>query len=257
MNELSPPPPDVLRAMTLNIVHGTRVSLPSLLFPRKFVISRLDRIARAARDANVHVLALQEADGDARFERTSEIASRAGHINIVRPSPKAPHGATLSAAISLEQLRAERFVARRADAKGFVLARARAGCGHEVDFVSIHLHALSRKVRWQQIDAFARAIEEERARHGTRPLVVLGDLNDHREGSTRELMDRLDLHTTDDRTPTYTDFGLRLRFDWALASRDLEIVLHHVMPPGLSDHRAIVADLRVRNTTEIARRSES
>ncbi|WP_268921169.1 hypothetical protein [Sandaracinus amylolyticus] len=33
-----------------------------------------------------------------------------------------------------------------------------------------------------------------------------------------------------------------------LASPELEIALHRVMPPGLSDHRAIVADVRVRTT---------
>ncbi|AKF03044.1 endonuclease/exonuclease/phosphatase family protein [Sandaracinus amylolyticus] len=243
--ELAPPAPDVLRAMTLNIVHGTRISLPSALFPRTFVLRRLARIAHAARAAHVDVLALQEADGDRRFERTREIARRAGLPVVITPSS---HGATLAGRAPLAVLREERFTARRADAKGFVLARARTSRGHEIDVASIHLHALSRHVRSRQIAAFVDAIREERARRGARPLVVLGDLNDDFDGSARELADHLGLHTRDHETPTYTDLGLRLRLDWVLASPELEIALHHVMPPGLSDHRAIVADVRVRTT---------
>ena len=244
--ELAPPAPDVLRAMTLNIVHGTRISLPSSLFPRRFVLRRLARIAHAARAAHVDVLALQEADGDRRFERTREIARRAGLPVVITPSERAFHGATLAAREALVPLRDERFAMRRADPKGFVLARARTAGGHEIDIASIHLHALSRHVRSRQIAAFVEAIREERARRGARPLVVLGDLNDDFEGSARELADHLGLHTLDHDTPTYTDLGLRLRLDWVLASPELEIALHHVMPPGLSDHRAIVADVRVR-----------
>lgn len=247
MTDLAPPPPDALRAMTLNIVHGTRISLPSSLFPRERVLAQLVRIAHAARAAHVDVLALQEADGDRRFDRTLEIARRAGMPAVVAPRGAA-HGATLAARTPLVRLRDERFAARRLDAKGFVLARAATPGGQEVDVASIHLHALSRRVRSRQIAAFVHAVAEERARRGARPLVVLGDLNDGFEGSARELAERLELHTVDHDTPTYTDLGLRLRLDWVLASRELEIALHRVMPPGLSDHRAIVADVRVLRT---------
>jgi endonuclease/exonuclease/phosphatase family metal-dependent hydrolase len=232
--------------MTLNIVHGTRVSLPSSLFTRRFVLARLTRIAHAARAAGVDVLALQEADGDTRFDRSHAIARTAGLATVIAPPREAQHGATLLARAPLAPLSAHRFAARRLDAKGFVLARAATPDGHEIDVASIHLHVLSRRVRSAQIDAFAAGVREVHRDRGKRPLLVLGDLNDGFEGSARELCDRLALHTVDTDSPTYTDLGLRLRLDWVLASHELEITQHRVLAPGLSDHRAIVADVRVR-----------
>lgn len=75
---------------------------------------------------------------------------------------------------------------------------------------------------------------------------MLGDLNASWEGVPHVLCERLDLQTIDHRTPTFTDLGQRRRLDWILASNDLEMIAHHVLPSGLSDHRAIVADVRLR-----------
>ena len=149
------------------------------------------------RQARVDVLALQEADGDRRFERTREIAIHAELPTVLEAVGRERHGATLASRLPLRPLRVDRFALRRRDAKGFVLARVRLPSGEDVDIASIHLAAFSRRVRSRQIDAFVRAVAEEHERRGPRALVVLGDLNDSYEGSVRELAEQLDLRTVD------------------------------------------------------------
>ena len=86
-----------------------------------------------------------------------------------------------------------------------------------------------------------------------RPLAVLGDFNATWEGQrspVRDLAERLDLVTTQPhrRVPS-TYPTLRRRLDWILVSRDVELVGYHVLVDDrLSDHRAVIADVRVRAT---------
>jgi endonuclease/exonuclease/phosphatase (EEP) superfamily protein YafD len=78
-----------------------------------------------------------------------------------------------------------------------------------------------------------------------RPLILLGDLNDQWGDTLRQLTTALDLHAYSPDSPDLATFRNR-RLDWILISRELEFVRHAVVPDALSDHRAVVADVRIR-----------
>ena len=76
----------------------------------------------------------------------------------------------------------------------------------------------------------------------------MGDLNSEFAANSQLiplLEDSLGLSTWQPHVEVVTFPKLQKRLDWVLVSRDIEIVTHEVLPDTLSDHRAIVAELRL------------
>ena len=80
-----------------------------------------------------------------------------------------------------------------------------------------------------------------------RPLVIMGDFNtdwDDRDGALRMLSDALGLSAyapSGQTIVTYPRLGRRL--DWILISTSLEFIDFRVLQDGVSDHRAVVAEI--------------
>ena len=75
----------------------------------------------------------------------------------------------------------------------------------------------------------------------------MGDLNSEYAADNQLitlLEDSLGLSTWQPHVEVVTLPKLQKRLDWVLVSRDVEIVTLEVSPDPLSDHRAIVAELR-------------
>jgi endonuclease/exonuclease/phosphatase family metal-dependent hydrolase len=144
-----------------------------------------------------------------------------------------------------------RLEARVFDDKGFVCATLSRG-RRPFDVIGVHLDPFSRKRRLQQVLELSRALGPPQ-----RPRVVMGDLN---------AMSPLALakgHAHDDTVDALAialqvqplTGGLRsfpaqrpfFALDWVLASPELELSDARIVPTRLSDHAALVAELRWRN----------
>ena len=112
-----------------------------------------------------------------------------------------------------------------------------------IDVVSVHLEPLRSAIRQRQA---AEVITFLRDRN--RPLVIMGDLNtewDHEDGVLQNLVEELELTVfvpEHEDAVTYPRLGRRL--DWILISRELEFVKLKILVDEVSDHRAVVAELR-------------
>jgi endonuclease/exonuclease/phosphatase (EEP) superfamily protein YafD len=108
----------------------------------------------------------------------------------------------------------------------------------------VHLDFSRRSVRRSQAAELARVLS---AMDG--PLIVMSDFNtswSSDESTLRLLADRLRLKVFQPGAPglaTYPDDDARL--DWILVSHELDFVDHQVYPDIVSDHLAVVAELRL------------
>jgi endonuclease/exonuclease/phosphatase family metal-dependent hydrolase len=128
--------------------------------------------------------------------------------------------------------------------KGWTSARVRFR-DVELAAASVHLDHASAAIRGKQVRELARELRDE-----PRPLVVLGDFNatwDSSRSPVRELAERLDLVASQPHRRVPSTYPLlRRRLDWILMSPDLDLVGYHVLVDDrLSDHRAVIADVRV------------
>jgi endonuclease/exonuclease/phosphatase family metal-dependent hydrolase len=132
--------------------------------------------------------------------------------------------------------------------KGYTLAqlmwKADAAEPVAVDVVSVHLDFSRKSVREQQSAELGEALAGR-----ANPLIVMGDFNSDwsaDEQVIRTLAERAGLHVyrpDADDLPTYS--GSK-RYDWILISRHLEFVSLEVLPDILSDHSAVMAEIRMR-----------
>ncbi|MHC4732089.1 MAG: endonuclease/exonuclease/phosphatase family protein [Planctomycetota bacterium] len=233
-----------LRVMTLNVAHGRGTAAHQTGLGKDELEVNLEAVARMLRRERPAVVALQEADGPSfwsgEFDHVRRLAARAGYPHRFRgrhvDAPRLSYGTALLAARPLENPVSHRFApSLPTPLKGFVVATV-----GPVDVVSVHLDFLRAGVRRRQV---AEMIEALRTRG--RPLILLGDLNLEWGDTLRHLADALDLKAF---APDATDLATfqDRRLDWILISRELEFVRYAVVPDALSDHRAVVADVRVR-----------
>ncbi|MHC4972936.1 MAG: endonuclease/exonuclease/phosphatase family protein [Planctomycetota bacterium] len=233
-----------LRVMSLNIAHGRGTAAHQSHLQRKTIESNLDAIAWLLRREQPAVVALQEADGPSfwsgNFDHVEQLAERADYPHRFRgrhvDMPRLSYGTALLSRQPLENPVSHRFApSLPTPIKGFVVATV-----GDVDVVSVHLDFLRQKARAGQIREMVEAL---RARG--RPLILLGDFNMEWADPLRGLASALNLHAYAPAAGDLATFGNR-RLDWILISRELEFVRYAVVPDALSDHRAVVADVRIR-----------
>ncbi len=132
------------------------------------------------------------------------------------------------------------------DTKGFVVATVRGPGGMgAVDVVSVHTDFLSAQVRAAQI---AMVVEVLKARG--RPLIVMGDLNSEWSGpnsGVAHLAAALNLHAfaPEVQAGTFPADSPKRRLDWILISKGLAFAHHEVLEDVVSDHRPVLADIRM------------
>jgi len=228
--------------MTLNVAHGRGTALHQTGLQAAEFEANLEALARMLRRERPDVVALQEADGPSfwsgGFDHVGRLAALAGYPHRFRgrhvAAPQPSYGTALLATRPLANPVSHRFApSLPTPLKGFVVATV-----GDVDVVSVHLDFLREGVRRSQVAELVAAL-----RSRDRPLILLGDFNTEWGATLRHLADALGLHAfapeADDRD-TFQD----RRLDWILISRELEFVRHAVVPDVLSDHRAVVADIR-------------
>jgi endonuclease/exonuclease/phosphatase family metal-dependent hydrolase len=251
---------DMIRVMTLNVAHGSRIPLPAALLRRRTLARNLDAIAELVARVGADVVALQEIDRACPFSKNVD------HFDWIARGAKLPfhlhaphgrrealgmlHGHALLSRHPLDAAEERRFGRRMCHDKGFVAATVTAPQlgGLAIDVVSVHLEPFVASVRRSQILELAAALGARRERACGRPLIVMGDMNTGYGDASRGvglLAAELGLHAwrPEERTPTYAMSLPLVRFDWILASPELRIVAQTTLPDRVSDHAAVVADV--------------
>ncbi|MBL6690117.1 MAG: endonuclease/exonuclease/phosphatase family protein [Pseudomonadales bacterium] len=246
--------PTTMKVMTLNVAHARADGRSQLLQSSEQARQHLWRIANVLKRENPHVAAFQEIDTDSfwngRFNHTefvAEIAEYPHHFSGAHiQGGNLEYGTALVSRQSLKDPRSIRFSRPFArPRKGFVLSTTHwPGAEHvDVDVVSVHFDFLTKNQRKKEAYKLIEALA-----YRDNPRIVMGDLNaDYQPGSTLIplLEEALGLTTwqPDEQMVTFPRFQRRL--DWVLVSDEIEIVSHEVLPDPVSDHRAVVAELRL------------
>ncbi len=250
---------DALRVMTLNVAHGARRPWPAALVGKRTLARNLDAIAALVRKTEAEVVALQEIDRACRFSKNVdhfEWIARGAEMPFHLHAPHGErerfgmlHGHALLSRHPLEGGADRRFARRLCHDKGFVVATVVSPAlgRRAVDVVSVHLEPFAPGVRRSQILELAAALGARREQTG-HPLVVMGDMNTGYGDATKGvglLAAELGLRAwrPAEKLPTYSTTLPLVRFDWVLASPELEIVSCATLSDRVSDHSAVVADI--------------
>ncbi len=247
--------------MTLNMAHGRRESLNQMLLPGKAIHRNLEAIAKLIRQENPDLVALQEADGPSawsgRFDHVAELAALTEypfHLHTVQArSLLFQYGTALLSRAPFQEALGHGFRASPPTmSKGFSLGQvlwkppSRPGPPLHIDVVSVHLDFSRRSVRSRQIEELKTVLSQR-----ANPTIVMGDFNSDwftDENVVQALVTGSRLRAYRPGAPgmgTYVSSDRRL--DWILISDDLEYIDYRVLETLVSDHRAIVATLGLRN----------
>ena len=244
-----------LRVATLNIAHGRGQSLNQLLVAEASMKTNLGQIARFLRTKNVHIAALQEVDAPSiwsgNIDQARFLAEAAGYGWWGQASHAslgiADYGTAVLSAVPMRGALGLDFPPSPPTAqKGFTLAEIEwtpeMGTQITLDVISIHMDFSRKSVRRQQMEELDKIMKER-----SNPLVLMGDFNSESLAATlmkRAADSERHLHTwTDDQSEHFTYKQKRL--DWIIVSGDLEIIDYTTADDPLSDHKAVIADLRL------------
>ena len=253
----------VLKVMTLNVAHGRKDGLNQLLKSEGAIRRNLEEIAIIFDKHGADVVALQEADAPSfwsgGFDHVALLADQAGYP-FYENSHQAnswffSYGTALLSRATLSGVMHHSFRPSPPTMnKGYTLGQLAWQPGTAepvlVDIVSVHIDFSRKSVREQQ----SAELSETLAGRGN-PIIIMGDFNSDwtaDEQVVRALAERADLHVyrpDADDLPTYSDTK---RYDWILISKQLEFVSLEVLPDILSDHSAVVAEIRMRISSDLA-----
>ncbi|MDA1074386.1 MAG: endonuclease/exonuclease/phosphatase family protein [Proteobacteria bacterium] len=248
----------VLKVITLNLAHGRSDGPNQMLQNTQSITDNLVQVADMFIRSDADLVALQEADGisvwSGNFDHVGFLAEAAGYpyhrLAVNAQGRRFAYGTGLLSRYQILETIKHTFERSPPTlTKGFILGHIRTpfGEGRGIDVVSVHLDFLRAGVRAKQIDELVSMIS-----HRSHPTIVLGDLNSDwlaKKSAVRDLVQNHGLHAWQPKSSelgTFDDGENRL--DWILISPDLEFADYTVLPDVVSDHRAVVATIRMKNT---------
>ena len=244
-----------IKLMSLNLAHARKDGWHQLFMKPATIRDNLDAVAQLVRREAPDVVALQEADSrslwSGRFHHVMHLIEQAG-------MPHFSHGKHVgwlgircgTALLSRLPLGDPLFHAFGAGPltlpKGMVVCTVcwpESG-GRQVDIASLHLDFLRKAARRRQAGEIVDRIAERK-----RPLVLAGDFNCHlgnEEATLPYLFEELNLRAyRPDDGSLITFPSRRKRLDWILVSPEIEFAGYRTLPDVVSDHRAVIATLRL------------
>jgi endonuclease/exonuclease/phosphatase family metal-dependent hydrolase len=257
--DLPSPPPEGLRAMTLNMAHGRATKFHQNLTRNDHIRMNLDAVAEMIRSSECDVVMLQELDAPSawsgRFDHLRYLSNATGleysfhGLHVDRDRPKLAYGTGVLSRYPIVGGESHAFDMNALDTKGYVITTVETP-REEVDIVSLHLDFKRDGERMAQLEALSDALIE---RASTRPIIVAGDFNSTLAGTSGPLhrfVERHHLTAGDHGLPgTYPSHSPTKHIDYLLVSEHFEVERQWVLPTSVSDHRAVVVDLQ---TTEVA-----
>jgi endonuclease/exonuclease/phosphatase family metal-dependent hydrolase len=254
-------PADTLKVMSLNIAHGRKDGINQLFLSGATIRKNLDEIASVLSHSGADIVALQEADAASRwsgnFDHVAALAEQADYPAVVH-SPHASswlfnYGtAILSQAAFTETLNYTFAPSPPTMNKGFTLAQIvwQPRGDHQapvlLDVLSVHLDFSRPQVRESQIREITRVLDGR-----GNPLIILGDFNSDWLADERVVRTLADENRLIGYRPAADDLGTypsgNKRLDWILISDTLEFIRYEVLPDVLSDHKAVIAEIGLRD----------
>jgi endonuclease/exonuclease/phosphatase family metal-dependent hydrolase len=243
---------DIVKIMTLNIGHARADGASQLLQNDDQARSHLWRIIDVIKREKPDVAAFQEIDRNSfwngRFDHGEFVRERAGYPHYFSgshvQSGLLDYGTALMARVELEQPTSIQFTKPFArPRKGFVLSTINWPGGRDisVDLVSVHFDFLTGSKRREEADQLIATLMPR-----SNPRVIMGDLNSEYDNALIPWMEeQLGLYTWQPLNEDVTFPKLNKRLDWVLVSPEIEILRHEVLSDSLSDHRAVIAELRL------------
>lgn len=249
---------DTLKVLTLNVAHGRKDGTNQLFLSKETIEANLTDIATILTKEDAEIVALQEADGPSgwsgSFDHVASIARQAAYPWHYRANHATSRMFTYGTAI-LSRLPISETIEHTFKPspptlnKGFLLSRVtwKPDLNTEkemyLDIVSVHLDFSRDSVRQQQITEMANALAKR-----DNPMIILGDFNSDwfsDESVVKALSEKAGLKVykpAADNMRTYVSKERRL--DWILISDELSFVSYRVLPDIISDHFAVVAEVK-------------
>ena len=249
-----------LKILSLNVAHGRKDAVNQMFVSTETIQSNLAEIAGVLSKENADVVALQEADGPSgwsgNFDHVATIAKQAGYPWYYRADHARSwlfsYGTAIMSQWPISETLEHTFKPSPPTLnKGFLLSRMtwkpnpNKDKQYQLDIVSVHLDFSRQKVREEQIAEIADALSKR-----NNPMIILGDFNSEwfsEESVVQELAKKAQMKVYEphaDNLHTYVKGGKRL--DWILISNELEFVSYKVLPDVISDHLAVVAEVRLK-----------
>jgi endonuclease/exonuclease/phosphatase family metal-dependent hydrolase len=246
------------KIMTLNMGHGRGKNFHQLLISEAQIKNNLRSIIKISSVEQLDILTLQEADAPSYwsgyFNHIDFIAVNAGFDNWFQG--KHVEGRLLqygTAILSKEELynNASGIFTTSSPftfSKGFVISTIQfpGKKNMEVDIISVHLDFMLESTRQRQAEELVNYV-----RNRNRPVILAGDLNDHWEkdnGVVYYLMNALELKAYQPEENGLISYPrLKKRYDWILISKEFEFKSYEVLSDELSDHQAVVAEIKLVN----------
>ncbi|MCM8540410.1 MAG: endonuclease/exonuclease/phosphatase family protein, partial [Lentisphaeraceae bacterium] len=126
--------------------------------------------------------------------------------------------------------------------KGVVIASTKIK-GMELDIVSLHLDFMRKRLRHAQLDALISVLKER-----NKPAIIMGDFNSEwkENSSVKALCKKMNLKAWEPDNKISTFPKLKKRLDWILIPEELAFNSFKVLDDRLSDHQAVVAEVKCR-----------
>ena len=253
-----------LSVLTLNLAHGRKDAFNQMLQRTSTTRQNLEEIAVFLSSSGADVIALQEADLPSRW------SGRFNHVEFISqrsPYPCRIHAsnakkymydfgtALLSTVPFTASLEYTFEPSPPTTNKGFVMGEVKWNPGNSmeeairVSIISVHLDFSRKRVRDAQIEEMRAVLSELEE-----PVIILGDFNADwysRNSAIKAIVENGNFKVY---RPDATDLGTykfgKKRLDWILISNDLEFASYEVAPDVLSDHQAVMADIRLIDTMD-------
>lgn len=255
------PPPNstaMLKVCTLNIAHGRSNGFHQFFQSEKKIQQHLNNIAKLLQRVRPDIVALQEADAESFWSGAFNHVQYLAEKSHMHSSVQGKHvqgmglqyGTALLSRLPLQEGRSIRFASTPpTPPKGFVIATTHIP-GHpqqKIDVVSLHLDFLRARARSQQLETLSQLLQARQ-----NPVIIMGDFNTgwHEQQILKNFAEKLTLHTWQPEQNKEGTFWMSdKRIDWILLSKELEFVNYRVLPDVVSDHRAVVAQVRLHQPT--------
>jgi endonuclease/exonuclease/phosphatase family metal-dependent hydrolase len=254
-HRVNPAVESTIKLLSLNLAHARKDGWQQLFMQPATIHANLDAVAQLLRREAPDVVALQEADSrslwSGRFHHVKHLTEQAGMPYLAHGKHVGWLGLRCDTAL-LSRLPLGDPLLHAFEAGPLTLPKGMVLCtlgwpesgGRQVDIASLHLDCLRKAARRRQAGEIV-----DRIANRNRPLVLAGDFNCHlgnEEATLPYLFEELNLRAYRPDAGNLSTFPSRgKRLDWILVSPEIEFAGYRTLPDVVSDHRAVIATLRL------------
>ena len=243
-----------LHVMSVNLAHGRANGKHQTRQSTEEIKSNLNDVAEFLKTNQPDIVAVQEADKQAfwsgSFNHVEHLANNASYPYYLNGAHMSGLGLHYGTGF-LSRVKAEDHLVYTFDSsfptpsKGFTVYQISLD-QKTVDLLSVHFDYARSSVRKRQKNELIALIKER-----GNPCIIIGDFNSkwHKENSTiKQIVNELELTTHEPEADIITFPRFNSRLDWILISKELEMSGFTVHEGTISDHYAVSAKIRFRES---------